>query len=62
MREFAEEVLAVANFVGALLHGGEFQVDVGAVQYRLENLVPAAVFPTPPDVVEKARRAAWGRH
>ena len=56
--EFAEEVHAVFDFVVALLHGEEFRVDVRAVRYRREDFVPAGVFLTTPDVVEKARRAA----
>ena len=56
--EFAEEVLAVFDFAGALLHGEEFRVDVGAVRYRREDFVPAGVFLTFPDVVEESRRAA----
>ena len=56
--EFAEEVLAVFDFVGALLHREEVRVDVRAVRYRREDFVPAGVFLTTPDVVEKARRAA----
>jgi len=62
LREFAEEVLAVFDFVGALLHGEEFRIDVRAVRYGRENFVPAGVFLAFPNVVEKARRAARRGH
>ena len=57
--EFAEEVLAVSDGVGGLLHIERVRVDLGTVVDIGEDAMPFRVMAVP-DIVEKAGLAAGG--